>query len=355
LHLAPGLLGLGYLSLSERISIARAMLRLARMPELRHGDEPTVGQWLREAGQSARAIEQFWSVVLVSALSEEVDRAGLRYARKVFVDGFMANRQGYVMEVPGAALDDIYGQAMLRWLEQHGVTLCLSTPIASLKIEADRVCGVQTRDGEQERFDAVILAVPWRRAAEMLGEVRECGEIAARLNRLEAAPITGVHLWFDREITSLPHAVLVGRLSQWLFRRGIQSGRPDAYYQVVISASRRLAEDRHAVIEEVVDDLRAVFTSARGAKLLRGRVVTEHEAVFSPVVGVDALRPKQQTPVANLLLAGDWTDTGWPATMEGAVRSGYAAADLLLGLAGRSECALQAELPRGQLARWLIG
>lgn len=355
LHLAPGLFRLGFLSLGERVSIARALMELARMPAPSVENEPTVGEWLRQHGQSARAIEQFWSVVLVSALSEEVDRAGLRYARKVFVDGFMGHPQGYTMEVPSAALDAIYGEGLRQWLTQHHVKLRLSTPVTALVHDGQRLQGVRTREGEFEAFDAVVLAVPWRRAAELLSEMPACAGIANNLRQLQSAPITGVHLWFDREITQLPHAVLVGRLSQWMFRRVEQADKSEAYYQVVISASRQLAaEDRQAVIDEVVEDLRDAFSSARAAQLVRARVVTEQEAVFSPVAGVDALRPSQQTPIENLYLAGDWTATGWPATMEGAVRSGYLAAEALLAGGEGSFTALQPELSRSRLARWLI-
>lgn len=357
LHLAGGLLGLGYLSRGERISIAQAMLRLARRPVRCDADEPTIGAWLRQQRQSARAIEQFWSVVLVSALSEEVDRAGLYYARKVFVDGFMGNRQGYVVEVPAAPLDELYGAAMMRWFETHGVRLRLSSPVEELVIDDGRIEGLRTREGERAAFDAVVLAAPWRRAAELLAGVEACRPIVDGLRALESAPITGVHLWFDREITPLPHAVLVGRLSQWVFRRAEEgSAAQDAYYQVVISASRGLsAEGRQAAIDQVVEDLRAVFPAARGAKLLRARGVTEQEAVFSPVPGVDRFRPAQQTPVAGLYLAGDWTATDWPATMEGAVRGGYMAADALLKRQGTPQAALRAGLPRSLVARLLCG
>lgn len=356
LHLAPGLMGLGYLSLGERIGIGRALLSLARTELPPEFDEPTIGAWLRAQGQSENAIERFWSVVLVSALSEEVDRAGLRYARKVFVDGFMSHRDGYLVEVPSAALDEIYGQPLFDWFAARGAKLRLSTPVAEIAANGETAT-LTKRDGAQERFDVAIVAVPWRRAAELLAPISDCAEIVAGVNRLQPAPITGVHLWFDREITPLPHAVLTGRLSQWLFRRALAAGEPagEAYYQVVISASRALAtESREQIIEQVVDDLRAVFPEARDANLLRGRVVTEHEAVFSPVPGVDRLRPAARTPVKNLFLAGDWIQTGWPATMEGAVRGGYLAAEAVLSAANRPARVVADNLPRSAIAKILI-
>jgi uncharacterized protein with NAD-binding domain and iron-sulfur cluster len=141
--------------------------------------------------------------------------------------------------------------------------------------------------------------------------------------RLEPSPITSVHLWFDRHIMDVPHAVLVDCLGQWAFDRG------GYYVQVVISAAREL--DRERLPERITEELRRIFPKARAASVLRSKVVTEHHATFSAIPGIDALRPPQSTSIRNLVLAGDWTQTGWPATMEGAVRSGFLAADAIRG------------------------
>ncbi|MBX7075065.1 MAG: hydroxysqualene dehydroxylase HpnE [Pirellulales bacterium] len=364
LHLAQGLWKLGYLSRAERLSIGRALLDLAREPATRD-DEPTIGDWLRRHGQTERAIEQFWSLVLVSALSETVDRAGLRYARKVFVDGMMAHREGYTIEVPTVALDQLYGDSLLAWFARHGARARMECPVTQINPAADGRIALTMKGGAPESFDYVVLATPWRRAAELLRDIEPLAPVMAAISRLEAAPITGVHLWFDRPITTLPHAVLVGRLSQWLFRRAVHASEDSMtksreagghYYQVVISASRALKQqDRDTTLSQVVKDLREVFPAAREARLLRQRLVTEREAVFSPLPGVDRLRPAQQTPVDNLFLAGDWTATGWPATMEGAVRGGYLAAEALLARLGRPQNLLVPDLPPSWIMRRLTG
>ncbi|MGD9647261.1 MAG: hydroxysqualene dehydroxylase HpnE [Pirellulales bacterium] len=383
LHLAPGLFGLKFLTLRERVAIARAMLKLARMPADDSPESPTVAAWLAEQQMPPAAIQRFWAVVLTSALGESLDRASIKYARKVFVDGFMANASGYVMEVPAVPLDLLYGVRLQHWLRDHGVTVRTATAIAGLECSDSRVVALVDREGQRHATDHVVLALTWRRALEVLGSelLARMPDVAAS-SAIEAAPITGVHLWFDRAITKLPHAVLVGqRLSQWLFARGITGAgdmsshdeqqaalldkpavAPDSdagqakeyYYQVVISASRELAgRPRDEVIAQIVAELRTVFPAAREAKLLRGRVVTEQEAVFSVQPGADRSRPRQQTPIANLALAGDWTATGWPSTMEGAVRSGYLAAECVLTAAGRGQNLLVPDLPRSLLSRLL--
>jgi squalene-associated FAD-dependent desaturase len=359
LHLAPGLMALKYLSASERFSIARTMLKLARTTTSGADEGPVIGQWLSDHGQSARAIELFWSVVLTSALGETVDRAGVHYARKVFVDAFLSHRSGYVVEVPTVSLDELYGMRLERCLVNLGVGIHLSCPVAALLGDGTGVRGIQLRNGTARQFDAVIVATAWRKAAALLRTLDSAAAMADSLDRLQSSPITGVHLWFDRPMGDLDHAVLVGRLSQWLFRRQWKGESAESqsgyYYQVVISGSRDVATtSRDAIVGQVVEELREAFPVGRDACLIQARLVTDPEAVFSPVPGVDRWRPAQRTPVANLFLAGDWTMTGWPSTMEGAVRGGYLAAEALLNQGGATEKIVVADLKRSLLARRLL-
>jgi uncharacterized protein with NAD-binding domain and iron-sulfur cluster len=188
------------------------------------------------------------------------------------------------------------------------------------------------------------LAVPFERVAELLTPGLVSDEpYFAGLKQLKPSPITSVHLWYDRPVLRLPHAVLVDCLGQWVFNRGA-SGPGEHYIQVVISASRQLQGlGREEVRDRVVAELGRLFPEFRGAAL-RWKVVTEHSATFSALPGVDRFRPRPETPIPNLLLAGDWTATGWPATMEGGVRSGYQAAEAILRRSGRPGRLLQADL-----------
>jgi uncharacterized protein with NAD-binding domain and iron-sulfur cluster len=161
---------------------------------------------------------------------------------------------------------------------------------------------------------------------------------------LETSPITSVHLWYRRPVLQLPHVVLLDGLGQWVFNRG-ESAPGEHYVQVVVSAARQfrgLGNDE--VQRRISEEMARLFPAATSADLLRARVVTEHAATFSAVPGVDQWRPKQETPLENLFLAGDWTATGWPATMESAVRSGYLAAEALLRRVGRPERLVQPDL-----------
>ena len=361
LHLLPGLLRLRHLAPGERLRIVRTMGRLAALGEV--DGRATVESWLRLQGESDRTIERFWSVVLTSALGERLDRVSPDAARKVFVDGLLASRRAYELEMPEVPLDEIFDRRAGAWLQMQGVAVHRGTRVRQVEADGGRVGAVVLADGSRRRFDFCIVAVPWRRvrslfSASMLRELPSLDGV----DRIESAPITAVHLWLDRAITPLQHAVLVGRLSQWLFRRGragAGGGSAEAghYHQVVISASHALVgRDRRDVVRQVGDDLAAVFPAARSARLLRWRLITRRDAVLSMQPGVDRLRPAQQTAMSNLMLAGDWTATGWPSTMEGAVRSGYLAAEAVVRTAApnAAQPLLMAELPRGALARWLI-
>ena len=204
-------------------------------------------------------------------------------------------------------------------------------------------------EGAHLPCDAVIVSVPWRAAARLVSDlVPEVDE------RLGGSPITAVHLWFDRPVVDLPHAVLVGRTSQWVFRSDSVAGA-SGHCQVVISASRGLLGDRAGLLDTVVAELRDVFPAAREAILRDAKVVTDPTAVLSVRPGVEAARPQSVTAASNILLAGDWTATGWPSTMEGAVRSGRIAAAGAATRLGKQAARLVPDLPRSALVRLLVG
>jgi squalene-associated FAD-dependent desaturase len=337
LHLLPGLLRLGYLSRGERWSIVRAMARLTRTRD--SAKEPaTIAPWLRCHGQTVAAIDRFWTPVLVSALGDTPERLSVTAARQVFVQGFLGSRQAYELYLPRIPLAELYDQRVAASLQRRGVTIHRATPVHAIAGDAQGATGLLLADGRQLAADRVLVAVNWRHVCRLFS-----GEMWAALPELQgvsnipAAPITGVHLWFDRPITALPHAALIGRRSQWIFRRPQESDSSHVaparhYYQVVISASHELlARPAADVVAEVCQDLRSVFPAAASAQLLQHRVITHPAAIFSLQPGVDALRPAQCSSIPRLFLAGDWTQTGWPATMEGAVRSGRQAVEQMLG------------------------
>lgn len=200
------------------------MMSLIRAPAALAADSPegpTVGQWLRRQGQSPRAIERFWSVVLTSALGESVELASLAHARKVMIDGFLAARTGYEIEVPGVPLGELYGRQLEEWLSRNGVALHLGAAVVQVDADAFRASGLLLRNGTRHAAEAVVVATPWHRVAPLIPPAAAAAlPWLTGLDSIEASPITGVHLWFDRPVFHLPNAVLMGMLSQWVFKRG---------------------------------------------------------------------------------------------------------------------------------------
>ena len=364
LHLLPALWGLKFLRWKDRLHVATTLLRLAREPAADAStdakNEVSIGDWLNQQGVSAESVDRFWSVVLVSALGETVERASLSAARKVFVDGFMSANDSYEVLVPSVPLGQLYGNQLIRWLVERGVTVHQNTAVRQLVGSHARIDAVTFSNGRSLAFDDYILAVPWRKAVPLLApQVAETLQLDSGIERIQSSPITAIHLWLDRPIMDAPHAVLIDCLAQWVFSRPSnlrQDGEAAAghYYQVVISASRQLAgRPRDEVLREIMEDLSAVWPTAAAAEIVDWRMVTQRDALFSAAPGLDRWRPEQQTDIPNLMLAGDWTRTGWPSTMEGAVRSGYLAAEAVLRRCGRSDSALVDDLPRGWLTRLL--
>jgi zeta-carotene desaturase len=313
LHFAGSFLKMPCLGLADKVGIARAMLAMRR-ERTRRTDLERISMldWLLQKRQTPRAIDRFWRQVLVSAVNEDLERMAAVHGFRVFWLGFLARADSYEMGVPSAPLGELYSAAA--WTAMRGVRLHLRTAVERVE-EGGMVVA-----GERVRGDYSICALPFERLPA----------VGLAAPPFEHSPITGVHLWFDREVTTLPYAALLDRTMQWMFNKG--GGR---YLQLVVSASRDLTNlSRGEIIDMAIGDLRLYFPKVREARLVRGHVVKEQRATFSAAPDTEALRPGPECGVRNLFLAGDWTRTGWPATMEGAVRSGYAAAEAVARAAG---------------------
>jgi squalene-associated FAD-dependent desaturase len=332
-HAAPSFLGSSVLGLNDKLAIARAMIAL--MPALPNDNGGNFLAWLERHGQTKHAIARFWEPVLVSALNEELDRVSLRYANLVFRDSFLKSAEAGRMGVPAVPLSQLYGTAA-HYIEARGGKVHMRAAVESVKADDDgvRLCV----GGEEIKADYAILATPFNAVDKLIPDSSDLQGLRHNAKQLEASPITGIHLWFDREITPLEHAVLLERTIQWMFHKSkILATRKDSaqtgsYLELVVSSSKTLVQKpRQEIVDLAVRELMEFFPAARGAKLTKATVVKEVYATFSPAPGSDALRPSNITALPRLFLAGDWTATGWPATMEGAVRSGYAAAEALSG------------------------
>jgi len=348
LHLAPLLFGMRHFSLGEKGALARGMLRLARHRARAAAGSATALAWLRTEGrQPERVIRLFWQPVIESALGESIDLVSVAAARQVAVDGFLGHRHAADLIVPTEPLGRLFGERFVGRLRAAGVQVVTGAQVSAIERTADGAVVAIQHGTERLPCAAAIVAVPWKAAGRLVPDAIPAGD-----EQLAGSPISAVHLWFDRDVLDVPHAVLVGRVSQWVFRG---DPREDSgHCQVVISASRGLlAEGRDSLVERVVAELRDVFPAAGQAKLREAKVVTDPTAVLSVRPGVESLRPKAPTAVPNLFLAGDWTATGWPSTMEGAIRSGRSAAAAAGGHLGLEVAGPSPGLPKNMLVRLL--
>ncbi|HYL73597.1 MAG TPA: hydroxysqualene dehydroxylase HpnE [Bryobacteraceae bacterium] len=325
LHFTGSFRKLACLSLGDKLGIARGLLAIRREYGRRTDLERiTMLDWLREKRQTEPAIRRFWSQVLVSAINEDLDRMAAIHGFQVFRLGFLAQANSYQMGIPAVPLGDLY--APEAWKRMGNVRLNLRAAVDRVVVEGDAVRAVVSQ-GEEHRADYYVSALPFERVPALVPE------LGLALDAFEHSPITGIHLWFDRSITQLPYATLLDRTIQWMFNKS--GGR---YLQLVVSASRSLVDmNRADVIALAVKELAEFFPRAGEAKIEKAHVVKEVRATFSARPGIESMRPTSATKIQNLFLAGDWTRSGWPATMEGAVRSGYLAAEAVTSAAGKPQ------------------
>jgi squalene-associated FAD-dependent desaturase len=353
------------LALMDKLSIARAMLDILRAKGHPSDldDKPPISMlnWLLRRRQTKGAIERFWRVVLVSALDEELDRTEARFGVDVFWKAFLSNRSCYRMCVPTVPLADLYDGCKSA-IEQKGGEVTLRAPVRGIAIENGEVTGVRFDDARMESADAYVFALPHATLSELLPDaVRESHTAFSNLGKIKDAPITGVHFWFDRQVMDEPFLTLLDTNTQWIFNKtmlyagALDQKNPlvashvpksnEQYLQMVISASYDLIpKSRQEIIDLVLQEVRQALPRSRDAQLVKATVIKETAATFSPEPGVDRWRPQQKSPIDKMFLAGDWTATGWPATMEGAVRSGYLAAEAVLDVAGEPQRFLQPDL-----------
>jgi squalene-associated FAD-dependent desaturase len=355
MHTAPSFFKFSFLSTADKLAIARALTPITLTEQL--DDGRSFQQWLDEHGQTKTAVERFWRPILVSALSEELDRISISAAAQVVRES-MKSPQARQMGVPMIPLTDLYNAAgdYVRARKGEIHFRC------SLESFADEKTSVRVRVADSEQvFDYLIAALPFDALARVLPEPPESVGLREKISHFENSPITGIHLWFDRQISDLDHAVLLDRTIQWIFHKSrLQPMRQQensrtqigSYIELVVSSSKTLIDrTKNEIVELALAEVREFFPAAREANLVKSTVIKEVNATYSPLPGIDAHRPSAITEWPRVFLAGDWTATGWPATMEGAVRSGYLAAEALTRAAGKPAKCISPDLPATGLMR----
>jgi squalene-associated FAD-dependent desaturase len=325
LHLAASLLSYEPLRFRERLAAARAATAIGKLdPDEPALDDQTFASWLRAHGQSENAIESLWNLIALPTLNLPAEDASLAVAAKVFRTGLLDDAEASDIGVPAVPFRLLHAEPAAAAIEAAGGVVRASTPVRS--VSAGRVL---TLDDGTDEADAVILALPHETVAEVAPPGAADGEALAELG---TSPIVNLHVHYDRRVLDEPLAAALQSPVQWLFDRTQASGATEGQL-VAISLSHAVSEIGSSVAElreRYLPALERLLPAARGAAVLDFAVTHEPRATFSAVPGTARLRPGPRTAVPGVYLAGSWTDTGWPATMESAVRSGNAAARLAL-------------------------
>jgi squalene-associated FAD-dependent desaturase len=337
LHLLPSFLRLPMLSRREKVQVARTLAAIFQAGRRGRSayDHLSFADWLRAHGESANTITYLWNLITLPTLNEDCERASAGLALMVFQEGLLRRAGGARIGYATVGLSDLLCDAAERYLRARSVTLRLGYRVVSLEMAGDRLAGVRLSDGDALPADHIVLALPHYALAGLAPATCHSHPFFARSAQLGVSPIVGVNLWLDRVVLREPLAAAIGHKdTYWVFDKGALLGldlEGRQYLTVSISGAHRyLKLTRDQIIAQVRGDLESVFPALRDAEITHALVIKERQATFAAAPGSLAQRLSAETSVRGLYLAGAWTDTGWPATMEGAVLSGHAAARAVL-------------------------
>jgi len=329
-HLAGSLLRYRHLPLRDRVRVARTARRLGRLdPADPRVDALRLGDWLAAQGESPAAVDSFWDLLVRPTLNASAREASLALSAFVFQEGLLGASDAGDVGVSSVPLGRLHGEPAAAALARAGVEVRLRARIDALEAPAGGAPAVRS-DGIRLDADAVILATEHEPAARLLPA--NCGVDRAALLRLGRAPIVNLHVVFDRKVLPWPFAAAVASPLQWIFDRTQASGLDEGQYLAVSlsSADEWVGVSREELSRVFLPAFAALLPAAREARVLRFFATCERAATFAQRPGTARLRPGAETAHPGLFLAGAWTATGWPATMEGAVKSGLSAAEAAL-------------------------
>jgi squalene-associated FAD-dependent desaturase len=342
MHGLPAILGSKCFSLADKLSLIYAFssVMAGRVFGLKSDPNRNLHDWLETHMQSRGALNRFWRLVIASALNADLDQISLPYATKVIRELFLNSPAAGSMGMSTVPLSELYFGAQ-KYLEARRGRIEFNANVESANWDAaNGMWTIQTQGGEF-RSEMVVLALPFEATAKLLPHLPvnpAAAELAASMKTLKHWPICSVHLWYDREITELDHAVLLDRDIHWMYHKSRWQPLRDSktsYIELVVSASTEFATlSREQALNRATSQLAEFFPEVARARLVKSALIKEMRATFGVPPGVDGARPRATSPWPNCFLAGDWTATGWPSTMESAARSGFLAAEALCGSLG---------------------
>ncbi|MBO0800508.1 MAG: FAD-dependent oxidoreductase, partial [Blastocatellia bacterium] len=340
LHLLGGLAKLKTIGWGDRIGALRVGLELRRLNGNRSGlANITVRQWLDRLGQTERIQRRFWDVMALAMLNESPEIASADMFARVLDQAFLHTKRDSALIISKVGLSDLYTEDARRFIEARGGEVSLNADVTKIEFAGEgtkkRAAGVVLRNGQWIEAEKIVCTVPPSALRRMLApEILAATRCFHELDSFRSAPIVSINLWFEKPVTDLEFAGLLDSSIEWVFNKNAIAGEIGGKVQhlaLVISGAHEAAvKSKEELIEMAYGEMARFFPAARGQRPVHAFVVREQEATISHAPGVARLRPPQRTDFDNLFLAGDWTDTGLPATIEGAVWSGQECARSLL-------------------------
>lgn len=338
LHATSGILRFNALSFLERFKMLKVAKDVLHDQIANPSKDCTVSEWLDRLGQGRESRETFWNILTYAVMNEEPDKASASLFKTVLRKAFFTDRKGSRIVVPAVPLSRLFAEHAEDYIKNHCGIIekgCLASRILVDKREGGGiVSGIRLRDGRVLKGDYYISAIPYYSLQRLLSEdvIEKHLPNLRGIRELKPSPIISIHLMFDKSITDYPFVALINSPIQWVFNREILY-RDKSYRGmtslVISGAHLYLTWDKERLLNMALTALKKIFPETNAARLLYSKIIKERFATFSPQPGVQRYRPSQKTEVKNLFLAGDWTDTGLPATIEGAVLSGYRCAEMI--------------------------
>ncbi len=335
LHLLAGLFKLQTIGWRDRWNALRVGLELRRLNGNRTElADITVRDWLTRLGQTETMQRRFWDLVALATLNETADRASADMFARVLDQAFMHSRQDSTIVISKVGLSDLYTDDARQFVEQRGGTIRLNAEVARIEFDDRRAVAVELRTGERIAADAIISAVPYSALPRMIApEIFDASPCLRHIAQFKSAPIVSVNLWYAQPVTDVEFSGLLESRIEWMFNKKAISGDGKSSHQhlaLVVSGAHEAAKlSKEELIAIAVAEIERFFPAARRQKPVHAFVVREHDATISHTVGTARLRPSHKTEFENFFLAGDWTNTGLPATIESAVQSGQQCAKLI--------------------------
>jgi squalene-associated FAD-dependent desaturase len=334
-HVLVGLLGLKSLSLTDRLKLVRVGLELLRNPAKveRKLGPMTVEQWLTSLGQPVENRKYLWNVIAIGSLNDDPKIVSALLFYRVLHAAFFGRRQNSSMLVPTVGLSELFVEPSVRYLDSHSSRAKTGCAVEELLSERDRVLAARCADSVTRGAKAFVVALPHHAFVDLVTASKGLhGQTFHNVEAFESSPIVTINLWLDRRVIEQEFVALLDSRVQWIFNRTRMlrlPARSGQYLSLVISGAGPFVEmEKEEMVALAMEDLRTALPEARAAKVVHSLVIKEKRATFSPKPDIEMLRPPAETGFENLFLAGDWTATGFPATIEGAVMSGRKAATM---------------------------